>query len=233
MKFIVTCEHGGNRIPARYRPLFRRHRHVLETHRGYDPGALALARDYARALGAELVYSTTSRLLVELNRSHTHRQLFSEMTAALPAHERERLLALYYYPYREWVDAQVRAAVAAGTRALHLSCHSFTPTLHGLVRTADIGLLYDPRRASEERLCRAWQRELRAGDPRLVVRRNYPYRGYTDGFTTALRKRYDDASYSGIEIEVNQKHPLGDASAWRALRRRLVESFDRARAALR
>jgi predicted N-formylglutamate amidohydrolase len=233
LKLIVTCEHGGNRIPARYRPLFKRHRHILETHRGYDPGALALARDYAQTLEAELVYSTTSRLLVELNRSHTHRQLFSEMTAGLPLQERERLLARYYHPYREWVDAQIRAAVAEGTRALHLSCHSFTPTLHGVVRTADIGLLYDPGRASEERLCRAWQREIRACDPRLVVRRNYPYRGYTDGLTTALRRRYDDGSYSGIEIEVNQKHPLGDASAWRALRKRLVESFDRARSTLR
>lgn len=232
MKLIVTCEHGGNRIPAKYWPLFKAHRHLLDSHRGYDPGALALARDYAQALNAELVYSTTSRLLVELNRSDTHRQLFSEITQALPGEERERLLARYYYPYREWVDAQVREAVGSGVRVLHLSCHSFTPQLDGIERNADIGLLYDPRRSSEARLCRAWQRELRVADPQLVVRRNYPYRGYSDGLTTALRKRYGDARYSGIELEVNQKHALREASAWRALRKRLVESFERARNAL-
>lgn len=227
MKLIITCEHGGNRIPPKYWPLFKSHRKILESHRGYDPGALALARDYARAFDAELVYSTTSRLLVELNRSQTHRQLFSEMTRALPAEERERLLARYYRPYREWVDAQVCDAIDAGVHALHLSCHSFTPRLAGVERTADIGLLYDPRRVSEARFCLAWQRELRSADPGLVVRRNYPYRGDADGLTTALRKRYEDARYSGIEIEVNQKYTMGEPGAWRALRKRLVASFDR------
>ena len=54
-RLLITCEHGGNRIPARYRPLFRRHRAALESHRGYDPGALAVARDIAAAFDAELV----------------------------------------------------------------------------------------------------------------------------------------------------------------------------------
>ena len=91
MNVLVTCEHGGNRIPAKYWPLFRRHRGLLESHRGYDPGALALARDFAAALDAELVYSTTSRLLVELNRSAWHRSLFSEVSRTLPEDERRRI----------------------------------------------------------------------------------------------------------------------------------------------
>jgi hypothetical protein len=33
---------------------------------------------------------------------------------------------------------------------------------------------------------------------------NYPYRGTSDGFTAALRKRYAEDSYLGLEIEVNQ-----------------------------
>src|SRR5688572_4406650 len=180
MKTLITCEHGGNRVPPRYRHLFRRHRAALESHRGYDPGALALARDFAAAFDAELVYSTTSRLLVELNRSPDHRQLFSEVTGALPAPEREALLRRYYYPYREWVEAQVRDAAEAGTRIVHVSSHSFTPVLDGDVRRADIGLLYDPRRRAEVDFCLAWQRELGPGAPKLVVRRNYPYRGYDD-----------------------------------------------------
>lgn len=228
MKLLITCEHGGNRVPARYRPLFRNHRAILESHRGYDPGALALARDFAAAFGAELVYSTTSRLLVELNRSPGHRALFSDMTRSLAADERAKLLERYYFPYREWVEAQVREAVAAGERVLHVSCHSFTPRLDGEVRRADIGLLYDPRRRAEAKFCSTWQKTLRAADPRLVVRRNYPYRGYADGLTTALRKRYPDAAYAGVEIEVNQKFPLGDAAAWRALRKVLVTALARA-----
>jgi hypothetical protein len=58
-----------------------------------------------------------------------------------------------------------------------------------------------------------------------VVRRNYPYRGDADGLTTHLRKRYPDGRYTGVEIEVNQKHTLGDAARWRALRNLLVHSL--------
>src|SRR5688572_16351358 len=65
IELLVSCEHGGNRIPARYRKLFSATRRVLATHRAYDPGALTMARDFARAFGCDLHYSTVSRLLVE------------------------------------------------------------------------------------------------------------------------------------------------------------------------
>ena len=228
VRFLITCEHGGNRIPAKYWPLFKNHRSLLESHRGYDPGALATAREFAAAVGAELVYSTTSRLLVELNRSPHHHQLFSDITQALPAPERGRVLARYYFPYREWVQEQVRSATASGARVLHVSCHSFTPRLAGVERRADVGLLYDPRRPAERDLCKAWQRELKWARPRLIVRRNYPYRGYADGLTTDLRRRHPDREYAGVELEVNQKFPLGEPEAWRALRKLLLATFQRA-----
>jgi len=226
-KLLITCEHGGNRIPSEYWPLFRKHRATLATHRGYDPGALALARDLAAAFGAELVYSTTSRLLVELNRSPHHRQVFSEATHGLSPDERKRLMQRYYWPYRSWVEAQVRDAVASGQRIVHISSHSFTPRLNGVTRRADIGLLYDPRRRAERELCLAWQRALEAEDEHLVVRRNYPYRGTGDGLTTHLRRLHPDSAYAGIEVEMNQRYPLADRSGWRTLRKLLVHTLAR------
>ena len=225
MHILITCEHGGNRIPPRYRPLFKRYRQALESHRGYDPGALAVARDLARAFEAELVYSTTSRLLVELNRSPGHPNTFSEATRGLPLEERQALLQRYYYPYQSWVETHIAGATARGARVLHISSHSFTPRLDGIERRADVGLLYDPRRAGETRFCLAWKRALESARPGLVVRRNYPYRGYADGLTTYLRRRFAERSYSGIELEVNQKHALGEPRAWRALRTLLVASL--------
>ena len=227
-RLLITCEHGGNKIPAQYWPLFSKLRDTLSTHRGYDPGALALARDFAKAFDAELVYSTTSRLLVELNRSPRHPQLFSEASRDLPPHERERLLQRYYWPYRNWVEAQVAAAVERGESAIHVSSHSFTPKLDGEVRRADVGLLYDPARPAERDFCRIWQRAIRDAGATLVVRRNYPYRGSADGLTTHLRRRYPDSQYCGVEIEVNQKHTLGDPEAWRRLRKLLVGTLDAA-----
>jgi predicted N-formylglutamate amidohydrolase len=225
LKLIITCEHGGNRIPAAWWPAFKKHRAVLESHRGYDPGALALARDFAKAFDAELVYSTTSRLLVELNRSPHHRQVFSEFTRELPPEERERLMNRYYWPYRNWVESQVSGAAAAGEDAVHISSHSFTPRLAGVERRADIGVLYDPSRERERELCDAWRRALRERDPSLTVRRNYPYRGSADGLTTHLRRLHAGGRYAGIEIEVNQKHTLGDETRWRGLRKTLVASL--------
>jgi predicted N-formylglutamate amidohydrolase len=57
---VITCEHGGNRIPEPYRELFHAHQALLDTHRGYDPGALIMARALAKAFSAPLVESTQS-----------------------------------------------------------------------------------------------------------------------------------------------------------------------------
>lgn len=222
---LVTCEHGGNAIPRAYRSLFEGFDEVLASHRGWDPGALTLARDVATAFGAPLVFATVSRLLVELNRSPHHRALFSERTRALPPEARAALLAAHYEPYRRQVEDRVRAAVASGGTVFHLSCHSFTPVLDGEVRNADIGLLYDARRTGERTLCERWSALLADHVAPLRVRRNYPYRGHADGLTTFLRRRFADTQYAGVEIEVNQKHPLRGGAAWARLRRDIVASL--------
>ena len=118
---------------------------------------------------------------------------------------REQVRRRYYIPYRSDAEAFVAQAIAAGAHVVHVSSHSFTPSLDGDLRRADVGLLYDPGRAGERTLCVRWQRALQARAPGLSVRRNYPYLGRSDGFTSHLRKHYADGAYAGIEIEVNQK----------------------------
>ena len=204
--WLVTCEHGGNEIPEEFRPLFRNSRRLLESHRGYDPGALDTAHDLARALGAALVTSTVSRLLVELNRSPGRQFRFSPVMRGAAADVRDEVCRRYYVPYRREVEAFVARASASGARVMHLSSHSFTPSLDGSVRRADVGLLYDPDRTAECELCQRWQRALASRRPGWLVRRNYPYLGRSDGFTSYLRKRFREAAYVGIELEVNQKH---------------------------
>src|SRR5271169_5164731 len=125
--FLITCEHGGNRIPALYRSLFRGRQALLESHRGYDPCALVMARSLSRALNAPLVTSTISRLLVDLNRSIGHPQLFSAATRGAPAQLRAQIVEQYYRPYRARVERLVRQSVSRGRRVIHISSHSFTP----------------------------------------------------------------------------------------------------------
>jgi len=103
--------------------------------------------------------------------------------------------------------------VKRARRVVHVSSHTFTPVRNGIVRRADVALLYDPARAPERRLCRHWQRALQALARRWRVRRNYPYRGSSDGLTRYLRERFAADEYVGIELEINQKHVRGASPA--------------------
>jgi predicted N-formylglutamate amidohydrolase len=106
--------------------------------------------------------------------------------------------------------------------------HSFTPVLHGNVRTADMGLLYDPLRKSEAAFCVLWQMALRKLGPDLKVRRNYPYLGTADGLTAYLRDCFPDSSYLGVELEVNQLYPAEDRREWMALQQLILKSLNKA-----
>lgn len=184
-----------------------------------------MARALARCLGAPLVSSTISRLLVDLNRSIGHPQLFSEVTRGEPAACRANILEKHYLPYRTRVEHLVSQSVAGGRRVVHISSHSFTPELGGEVRCADVGLLYDPRRRGEAKLCAKWKNLLTAGAPEFRVRRNYPYRGKGDGLTAHLRRVFPGGAYVGIELEVNQGVVLAAGRRWSMLRTVLGDSL--------
>jgi predicted N-formylglutamate amidohydrolase len=224
-RLILTCEHAGNDVPAKYAPLFVGHEHLLPTHRGWDPGALLLAREMAARFAAPLCFETTTRLLVDANRSVGTPELHSEATRHLSLAERRQILGRYYHPHRRRVDEAVAAMVATGDRVVHIASHSFTSELHGHVRTADIGLLYDPGRPGEVALCAAWLAALKKADPSLRLRRNYPYLGKSDGVAQALRRRHPPDAYVGVELEVNQRYVEQGGRAWPKLRRTLVETL--------
>ncbi len=224
-RLIVTCEHAGNEVPKEHASLFVGHEALLPTHRGWDPGALLLAREMARRFGAALYFETTTRLLVDLNRSVGTPGLHSEATRHLSLPERRRILDRYYHPHRGRVDEAMAALVATRDRVVHIASHSFTPELRGHVRTADIGLLYDPGRPGEVALCAAWLAALRQADPSLRLRRNYPYLGKSDGVAQALRRRHGPRRYVGIELEVNQRFVEQGGPAWPKLRRTLIETL--------
>src|ERR1044071_8744884 len=138
---LVSCEHGGNRVPARYAHLFASAAGVLDSHRRVDYGALGVARAFGRRLGIAPFTATTTRLVVDLNRSPHHRNVFSEYTRVLTREQRAAALAAHYWPYRNAVEDAVGRAVRAGRAVLHVSSHSFTPVLRGEVRNCDVGFL--------------------------------------------------------------------------------------------
>lgn len=205
---VVSCEHASPRVPAELRGLGVQPE-VLTSHRGFDVGALPVARALAKACGVPLFEGRWSRLVADLNRSEDHPKVIARRVDGnlvpgnrLSRSERALRIDRHWRPYRDRVEQHVTRCVQRG-RCLHFSVHSFVERLGGVERTNDIGLLFDPRRPRERAVATALRRHLvQAG---LSVRFNFPYFGHTDGLTSHLRARHRAADYLGFEIELNQR----------------------------
>lgn len=222
---IVTCEHASNELPEEWRHLFEGAGDVLETHRGWDPGAIQLAKTIAERLGVKLFVHPWSRLLVEPNRSLHHRQLFSEYTEHLSADERKELIHSCWSPHRDQIKQEIRSAASSGKQVVHIGVHTFTPVWKQKERDLDIGLLYDPKREEEKQFCVIWKKEFESSNPEFKIRMNRPYLGKDDGLTTGLRREFPVEEYLGIEVEVNQKYWFENRSEWNQLADKLAGSL--------
>ena len=220
---VLTCEHAGNLVPRPYARLFAGAKGVLRSHEGWDAGALQLARLLARRFDRPLLVTRWTRLLVEANRSLTNPRIWSRFSKDLPAEEKQRVIDRYWRPHRQEVTDAIEAALGQAPCVVHVAVHSFTPVLHGEVRTADVALLYDSRRAREAALARSWGASLARRSPGLRVRYNYPYRGAADGLATWLRRQHPAARYLGYELEVNQA--LATSAAWRSAGNALADAL--------
>jgi predicted N-formylglutamate amidohydrolase len=203
MNLIITCEHAGNQVPENYSHVFANVQDILQSHQGWDPGALEIARFIATECSAPLFSCETTRLLIEPNRSLHSQQLYSQYSRTLFETEHDFILQQYYYPHRNGVEDVISKV---SKPVLHLSIHTFTPVLNNNVRSVDVGILFDPARKAESDFCKQLLDGLEQALPFLVIKFNEPYKGTDDGFTTYLRTKFNDAEYLGVEIEVNQKY---------------------------
>ncbi|HMG89509.1 MAG TPA: N-formylglutamate amidohydrolase [Chryseolinea sp.] len=155
---VVTCEHAGNIVPLNYAHLFHGKEDILQSHRGWDPGAVDVASALSKELLAPFFICETTRLLVEPNRSLHSESLFSEYSQGLTETEKDHLLQNYYHPHRTTVEQLIRNSKDA---TLHLSIHTFTPEWDGLRRIVDLGLLFDPERKNETKFCEDFRNKLK------------------------------------------------------------------------
>lgn len=195
MNLILTCEHASNKIPKEYSKLFNKS--ALNSHRGLDIGADFVYQFLRKKLNCYSQSAEYSRLLIELNRSLDHNNLFSEFSTQLDSKQKQALIKKIYLPYQEKLIQQLKLP------CLHIGIHSFTPILNGKKREADLGLLYDPKKPQEKAFCSAWKKWLMQNSD-YQVKLNYPYKGSSDGLTTILRKKFPK-NYLGLELEINQK----------------------------
>jgi len=203
MKLLITNEHGGNQVPEEYSFLFVDNEHVLQSPKAFDIGSREIYD--ALAPHAEDAYGcTTTRLLVDLNRSSSNPRVFSSFSKKLSQPEREAVLKNHYQPYRREVVTTVEKNRACGEGTFHISIHTFHVLGKNEVSEVDISLLYDPKKVLEHRAAVLLKKELLKHSPKLKIRFNFPVTGATDGLPPFLRKTFPE-TYAGIELLLNQK----------------------------
>lgn len=224
---LITCEHGGKNVPLEYQSLFASAgaRRDLQSHQGYDPGALDATFQFSEHFGAEPIVSDTTRLLVDLNRSLDNPTLYSKFTSNLTEASRAELLKLHYHPYRDRVMHEVKDSIIAAGRVIHLSIHTFTPRFRGHWRPIDVGLLFDLGRSTERTFCERWRQSASRRFPRIRLVENQPYNGTDDGLTTELRRHFQPTEYLGIEVEINHRYWKRSVGLQRKIVKALLETI--------
>ena len=194
-RILISCEHGGAKIPRPFSGRFHCPQSIVKSHRGFDYGALDIARAISSDLGAPLLKNEVTRLLIDLNRSPEN----PDRTSRWSSRFTDSLDSQIYRPY--WDSAFKFTAHAP---VIHLSVHSFTPVLKGKSRPWNAGILFDPDRPREAALARHLRSRLKQNAPLRKIGFNVPYAGIEDGLTQSLRKSRAPSRYIGIELEFNQ-----------------------------
>jgi predicted N-formylglutamate amidohydrolase len=225
--FVLTADHGGNRIPRALGDLGvsagERQRHIA-----WDIGIAAVTEHLSGLIDATAVLQTYSRLVIDCNRNPGHPTSIptvSEVTAIpgnenLSAGDRETRRRAIFDPYHTAIAGILDAR--AGRRTILAAMHSFTPVFKGAARTVEIGVLYHHATP----LSRLMLELLRAeGD--LAVGDNQPY-AITDTSDYTITVHGEGRGIPHVEIEIRQDliADAGGQQAWAERMARLLRAAD-------
>jgi len=212
---VVICDHASNIVPASVNngslglPPEEMARHIA-----HDIGAEGVARRLAERLGAPVIVSRFSRLVIDPNRGEDDPTLVMrlydgtviEANRHVDAAEIEHRLATCYRPYHAAIDALLASRAAP----ILVSIHSFTPRLNGRAPWPwQIGVLH----ASDTRLSTPLLARLRS-EPDLVVGDNQPYSGALQGDSMDRHALSCGRPHILIEIRNDLIGAAADQIAW-------------------
>ncbi|WGW04988.1 N-formylglutamate amidohydrolase [Tropicibacter oceani] len=179
--WLITCDHAANTVPPDLGGTLGLPDADMARHIAYDPGAAGVSLALGRALGAPVLLSNFSRLVIDPNRGEDDPTLLMKLYdgSVIPANrdadaaEKERRLNAYYRPYH---DAYARLAGRRKDTVI-VAVHSFTRQLRARPsRPWHIGILHSyDRRLSDPLIA------LLEAEPDLTVGRNEPYSGHLPG----------------------------------------------------
>ncbi|MCF4166425.1 N-formylglutamate amidohydrolase [Zavarzinia compransoris] len=174
---VLLCDHASPRIPRALGDMGLTEVQRLD-HIGWDIGAAEVARRLSALLDAPLVLAGYSRLVIDCNRPAGTPGSIPPVTGgvtvpgnqAVTAEDRRRREAELLLPYHAAITAILDARLRAGTPAVVLAIHSFTPFLE-TPRPWRIGFTY----GRDRRLAGAMLDAFTARWPALTAGDNLPY----------------------------------------------------------
>jgi predicted N-formylglutamate amidohydrolase len=147
---IILCDHASNRVPVPYGVLGLP-AGAFERHIAYDIGALHIARTLAQRLGAHLVHTTFTRLLIDPNRGSDDPTLVMRLSdgqivpgnAGADAGEVAHRIATFHRPYHMAISNLIDRMLARGIVPAIISIHSYTEAWKGIARPWSAAVLWD------------------------------------------------------------------------------------------
>lgn len=196
---VLVCEHASAYMPPALNNLGL-HGDVLISHAAWDPGALGVAQGLSASLNAVLVASCISRLVYDCNRPPGHAGAMPERSeiydipgnSGLSDATKTSRHDAYYLPFH----TAVAAAMAARTKPILVTMHSFTPVYHSQPRAVEIGVLHD----KDTRLADAMLACATSHTDHLTLR-NEPY-GPVDGVTHTVAAHATPQNHPNVMLEV-------------------------------
>jgi predicted N-formylglutamate amidohydrolase len=204
---VLSCEHASWTLPPGVDLGISLD--VQMSQASWDHGALDIASHLSEAVGIAVHASAFSRMFVDLNRGADHPDVVPLVSYGAPVPgnhglapgDRAQRIATFHAPYWEAVRREVVARLRDRDAVLHLSSHSFDPTLDPDNRRFDVGVLYDSTHPFEAELAERLLFQLRASG--LEVRANQPYGGVGAAICTSLRTELAGRRYAGIQLETS------------------------------
>jgi len=222
-RVVLVCDHASNRIPEVLGSLGLTPSE-LDSHIGWDIGAASVARHLSALLGAPLVLSGYSRLVIDCNRPTSAPSAIPTVSCgiAIPGNEglddaaREERIRTFFRPYHAAISTLLHArtrtarSTVEGTQPVLLSIHSFTPELLGVKRPWHGSLLY----GNDARLAHAFRDRLRK-DPALHIGDNEPYRvSEATDYTIPVHGEAREVLHTAFEIRQDGIADEAGARAW-------------------
>jgi predicted N-formylglutamate amidohydrolase len=200
--YVIVCDHAGQAIPRRLEGLGVS-QDELDRHIGWDIGAAGVASRLGAALGACVVRQAYSRLVADCNRSPARADIAPAVSdgTRIPGNEGLTAEALrtrveeIHRPYHDAIAAALTARQGRAQAPILVSVHSFTPSMNGVARPWDIGVLHQGDSPRSLRLLE----QLRA-EPGLVVGDNEPYALGEIDYTIPTHAQAQGLDYQELEI---------------------------------